>query len=258
LLNREETSSSMKHTNDVEKDLKDRVQELADADSAASAAEVRLLLDRCKSYRDRLRDREHKNNEKMAPLQSELAEHRFFLAWAHRKLDPEMRGTGRSVMDVYDTAFFLKEIEKRRGHVIASRLIYGEAMPSELAHETLGALQAGIDEALAEQQRWIKYREGAQERERGVRLRLKKKLAQWHDWDGAAYELGIALGIFDAEKHPFQTKTKHVFWTNNPVGNALHDCLNRLVSAGVLERQEPDSGDIQFRWNPSFEGSWEG
>jgi len=84
-------------------------------------------------------------------------------------------------------------------------------------------------------------------------------MSEWHDWDGAEYELGIALGLFDPEKHPFATKAKHVFWTNNPVGNALHSCLESLVEAGILEGKK-DGGDayMKFRWNQDFVGTWEG
>jgi hypothetical protein len=48
---------------------------------------------------------------------------------------------------------------------------------------------------------------------------------------------------------------KHVFWTDHPVGNALHKILSELVNVGALEfREDPD---YQYRWNTSFVGSWE-
>ncbi|MFD5617547.1 hypothetical protein [Streptomyces yangpuensis] len=74
---------------------------------------------------------------------------------------------------------------------------------------------------------------------------LSQELAEWTDWDGAAFVVGRSLGIF-AENETF-TQVKGVFWTNNPLGNALHEVLLQLAAAGVLEhREEPD--DIQFRW----------
>jgi hypothetical protein len=43
-----------------------------------------------------------------------------------------------------------------------------------------------------------------------------------------------------------------VFWTDNPLGNGLHDALLALASAQVLERREEP--DEQFRWRlaPGF------
>ncbi len=73
---------------------------------------------------------------------------------------------------------------------------------------------------------------------------LSEGLAEWTDWDGAAFEVGRSLGIFDSSES--FTQVKWVFWTDNPVGNALHEVLLQLVSAGVLERRE--ERDEQFRW----------
>lgn len=76
-------------------------------------------------------------------------------------------------------------------------------------------------------------------------VEFSEGLADWTDWDGAAFTLGRSLGIF-SETETF-TQVKWVFWTNNPLGNALHEMLVQLTAAGVLERRdEPD--DIQFRW----------
>lgn len=93
-----------------------------------------------------------------------------------------------------------------------------------------------------------------------------RDMKEWQDWDGAAYELGLSLGLFSKERHPFSTKAKHVFWSRNDVGETLHEILERLVDIGVLEgRGNPDEGNspvpssfTQFRWNPCFHGSWEG
>lgn len=82
-----------------------------------------------------------------------------------------------------------------------------------------------------------------------------RRMQEWVDWDGAAYDLGCALGLFDREKNLFATRVKHVFWTNHPVGHALSECLDQLVVSGILERREEP--DIQYRWNPEFRGTWE-
>ena len=68
-------------------------------------------------------------------------------------------------------------------------------------------------------------------------------MAEWEDWDGAAYLLGRALGIFENQAF---LAVKGVFWTDNDLGNGLHDALLSLVRAGVLERR--DELDEQFRW----------
>ena len=81
---------------------------------------------------------------------------------------------------------------------------------------------------------------------------LKERLADWTDWDGAQYELAICLGLM-ASNTSFATRAKHVFWSNNPVGNALHAMLDELVSIQALEV----NGDMQYRWNTAFKGSWE-
>ena len=50
--------------------------------------------------------------------------------------------------------------------------------------------------------------------------------------DFAEYSMAVALGLIDPERSPFATKAKHVFWTDNPVGNALYGFLEKLVCSG--------------------------
>ncbi|MEV4266640.1 hypothetical protein [Kribbella sp. NPDC049584] len=69
---------------------------------------------------------------------------------------------------------------------------------------------------------------------------------QWVDWDGAAWLLARAIGV------PLPSKfsaSKATFWTDNPMGNGLHDALLALCRAGILDRR--DEPDEQFRWNLS-------
>lgn len=73
---------------------------------------------------------------------------------------------------------------------------------------------------------------------------LNIALANWEDWDVAAFALGRAIGLYELPTD-FQRK-KHVFWTENAVGGGLHEALNRLAEAGILERR--DEPDTQFRW----------
>jgi hypothetical protein len=74
-------------------------------------------------------------------------------------------------------------------------------------------------------------------------MSLASVLWDWTDWDGAAYELGRAIGLFADVAF---IDAKHVFWTDNDLGNGLHQALLALAKARVLDRREiPDE---QFRW----------
>jgi hypothetical protein len=53
------------------------------------------------------------------------------------------------------------------------------------------------------------------------------------------------------QNQTFHIDTKHVFWTDNDLGNGLHDALLALVRAQVLDRRE--EADEQFRWHHSLD-----
>ena len=74
-------------------------------------------------------------------------------------------------------------------------------------------------------------------------MTLAEGLDDWTDWDRAAFVLGQTLGVF--ERVDF-LEAKHVFWTDNALGEGLHDALLALVRGGVLDRR--DEPDEQFRW----------
>jgi hypothetical protein len=81
---------------------------------------------------------------------------------------------------------------------------------------------------------------------------LHDRLTEWTDWDQAGFILAQSIGLMSLDVDFFTAK--HIFWTNNFVGSALHNVLKELVTAGVLQnRDEPDA---QYRWNPTFVGSW--
>ena len=82
---------------------------------------------------------------------------------------------------------------------------------------------------------------------------LKTQLLHWTDWDCAAHSLALCLGLM--EDGLFQTRAKHVFWSNHPIGTMLFTILDGLVAQGILEKR--DEPDFQYRWSPSFIGSWE-
>ena len=84
-------------------------------------------------------------------------------------------------------------------------------------------------------------------------IALRETLANWTDFDGAEFEVGKALGVIpvDATWEAWvigKNGRKHVFWSSNPVGNALGEVLEQLVAIGRLERSEG-----KFRWNPAFD-----
>jgi len=81
---------------------------------------------------------------------------------------------------------------------------------------------------------------------------LKEKLKDWTDTDVAAFHLAVCMGLMPDDPKLFSGNAKHVFWSNDNVGNALYTLLFSLRDLGILE--ENDDG---FRWNPEFKGSWE-
>jgi hypothetical protein len=78
---------------------------------------------------------------------------------------------------------------------------------------------------------------------------LKTNLATWTDSDNASYYLALCLGIIAPDTE--YLKLRHIFWTDNDLGNQLYHMLTDLVAVGVLER---DADEDRFRWNPSFKG----
>jgi hypothetical protein len=75
-------------------------------------------------------------------------------------------------------------------------------------------------------------------------VELSTTFHEWTDWDVAGFQAGRALGLFNRQSW---LETKHVFWTDNPVGNMLHAMLAELATSGILDRRaEPD---IQYRWS---------
>ena len=141
----------------IEKTLKHRLCELEDKDLAASKEEVQQLLDRLKELRDRTHTRQCKWDIQMAPLRAELGEHRRRVAWARRRLDPENKHTGFSVMDVWETAECVAAIEEKRGRIITSRLLYGSEVPDEVRAEKISVLEAAVRQAKREEAKWRSY-----------------------------------------------------------------------------------------------------
>lgn len=160
----------MKNNNDVEKDLKERIKELKSGEMAASASEVKLLLDRVADYRKKLHGHNHKQDARMSAIQRELADQRQLISWARKRLDPEGKGTGLSVLDTYEAAELVQELERRRGVIIAGRMLYGGPLEETYKEETIGVLTAAIDEARKSEERWRNYLKEALHKDRQVKV----------------------------------------------------------------------------------------
>lgn len=85
---------------------------------------------------------------------------------------------------------------------------------------------------------------------------LKERLEDWVSFDYAQFEIGVCLGFWgdfgapNGEDH--WLGTKHIFWSENPLGDTLYKLLDGLVEEGMLEEE-----NYRFRWNPNYSGSWE-
>lgn len=83
---------------------------------------------------------------------------------------------------------------------------------------------------------------------------FKDRLTGWLDWDCAAYELGVCLGLWIDFGAPSWEDPWHglkwIFWTDNPLGNTLHNMLLNMVEVGILESKDDNE---HFRWNPNYD-----
>ncbi|MGD9728625.1 MAG: hypothetical protein AB7L09_01360 [Nitrospira sp.] len=147
----------MNRISDVEKELKARLREVSGAELVASAEEVQQLLDRLDNYRQRIQERQKTHHVELSKLQIELNDHRRCIAWARERMDPENKGTHYSLMDIYEVAEHIKAIEKMRGKIVTSRLLYGAKADDICAEETIGVLKAAIADAKNEEARWRRY-----------------------------------------------------------------------------------------------------
>lgn len=80
-------------------------------------------------------------------------------------------------------------------------------------------------------------------------MTLKEHLSEWTDIDIAQFHLARCLGLMSPEIN-FSTDAKHIFWTDNPIGNMLAKILDSMTETGILEKR--DEPDFQYRWNPEL------
>lgn len=140
--------------NDVEKELKKRLKELAPDAMACSAKEAQKLLDRLEDYRTRLSEQRHKWDKGMAPVYKELNEHRWMRDWARRRL---LKESSYSCLDVYEVAELISLIEKKVGYIRAARLLAGNRLTEDYASETIGVLKAAVEAANEAKERYQRY-----------------------------------------------------------------------------------------------------
>lgn len=72
-------------------------------------------------------------------------------------------------------------------------------------------------------------------------MTIRRALAGWTDWDVAQHALGVCSCSSDPDY-------KGIFWSANPIGDALYQALEELARGRILERREEP--DVQFRWAP--------
>ncbi|WP_328784253.1 hypothetical protein OIE52_09330 [Streptomyces canus] len=78
-------------------------------------------------------------------------------------------------------------------------------------------------------------------------MELKEILADWRDYDDAAFRLGVFLGVFPRDQK--FSSVKRMFWIDGyPLGDMLVDILDRMAQAGVLLKDEED---VRYKWNPA-------
>ncbi|MFI6622170.1 hypothetical protein [Streptomyces sp. NPDC050528] len=78
-------------------------------------------------------------------------------------------------------------------------------------------------------------------------VELKEILADWRDYDDAAFRLGVFLGVLPRDQT--FSSVKRMFWVDGyPLGDMLVDMLDRMAEAGVLLKNDED---VQYKWNPA-------
>ena len=76
-------------------------------------------------------------------------------------------------------------------------------------------------------------------------------LDDWHDYEGAMFELGAYLDLWpdtDEDKLAFSVRFKHIVCSSNYISECLSAAIDKLVDYGILDRREEP--DIQFKTRP--------
>jgi hypothetical protein len=78
----------------------------------------------------------------------------------------------------------------------------------------------------------------------------RESLSEYTDIDLLQHDLARMLGIVTSDVEVNDVKA--LYWTKNPIGDALAAFVLALGRAGVLE-QHPEDQTL-LRWNPNFRG----
>ena len=79
---------------------------------------------------------------------------------------------------------------------------------------------------------------------------LSKELKDWTDFDGAQFLFMQAMGLIPQGTWGdvvLRGGRKWIFWSANPMSEAVTVFMEELVEIGSLERE-----DSKYRWNPEF------
>ena len=79
---------------------------------------------------------------------------------------------------------------------------------------------------------------------------FRQATAELTDIDMIQHDIAQRLGIVAADVS--MADVKGLYWTANPIGDALAKFVFALVQAGVLEASAHD--ETVMRWNPAFDG----
>ena len=167
-------------SDDIEKTLRDLVK-LAEQDPRASGVNldclrVREILDRLAEYRTRFADRANKHHTDISRLQSKHDYMSGLLGRARRRLDHD--GLHASESDAAEVAALIERLDSIRGRVITSRLMWGKAMPPDIAQETIGVLRAAIADANETRREYYKKTREVQQKRRAEQIENAKKAAK--------------------------------------------------------------------------------
>lgn len=77
---------------------------------------------------------------------------------------------------------------------------------------------------------------------------IKEYLKDWQDYDVAQFYLGCVLGLFNNDNDTFRA-IKHIFWTDNELGNFLFIMLEDMSNKKMLLI---DRDKMMFKWNKDY------
>ena len=131
---------------DPEKFLNDAIKE-GDGDVVITRENAELLKARLRNYRARISDCHVKYHRDIDPVSRKVKEHEQMIDAAVQRLDPEGHGfSGLTHNEVVEVGVLIEAVNKRRGKVVANRLLYGNQPSQVLVDEQLSVLRQAVKE----------------------------------------------------------------------------------------------------------------